>query len=50
LFFFLNRQYPEIWALDEKDPFTRPEGGESVNDVATRLESALAIIESEFQG
>ncbi|KAJ6897279.1 hypothetical protein NC651_023217 [Populus alba x Populus x berolinensis] len=43
-------KYAEIWALDEKDPFTRPEGGESVNDVATRLASALAIIESEFQG
>ncbi|KAJ6386358.1 hypothetical protein OIU77_029346 [Salix suchowensis] len=26
------------------------EGGESVNDVATRLASALEIIESEFQG
>lgn len=47
---FSHDKYAEIWALDEKDPFTRPEGGESVNDVATRLASALAIIESEFQG
>ncbi|XP_024455946.1 uncharacterized protein LOC112327361 isoform X4 [Populus trichocarpa] len=26
-------KYPEIWALDDKDPFMQPEGGESVNDV-----------------
>ncbi|KAJ0010033.1 hypothetical protein Pint_34113 [Pistacia integerrima] len=43
-------QYAEIWALDEKDPFMRPEGGESVNDVASRLASAMVSIESEFQG
>lgn len=28
----------------------RPEGGESVNDVASRLASAMLSIESEFQG
>ncbi|XP_031250434.1 uncharacterized protein LOC116108326 [Pistacia vera] len=43
-------KYAEIWALDEKDPFMRPEGGESVNDVASRLASAMVSIESEFQG
>ncbi|OMO92023.1 Histidine phosphatase superfamily, clade-1 [Corchorus olitorius] len=43
-------KYPEIWAMDENDPFTRPEGGESVDDVASRLTSAMATIESEYQG
>nr|CAN59902.1 hypothetical protein VITISV_002890 [Vitis vinifera] len=43
-------KYPEIWALDEKDPFTRPEGGESAADVAGRLAHAMATMESEFQG
>ncbi|KAK4437560.1 hypothetical protein Salat_0089900 [Sesamum alatum] len=42
-------KYPEIWAMDEKDPFMQPEGGESVADVVTRLTRALAIMESEFQ-
>ncbi|MBA0688139.1 hypothetical protein Goari_005944 [Gossypium aridum] len=44
------KQYTEIWAMDEKDPFTRPEGGESVDDVASRLASAMATMESEYQG
>lgn len=43
-------QYPEIWALDEKDPFARPEGGESAADVAARLARAMETMESEFQG
>ncbi|KAD4982169.1 hypothetical protein R6Q59_001747 [Mikania micrantha] len=43
-------KYSEIWDLDEKDPFMRPEGGESVADVVSRLTSALIQIESEFQG
>ncbi|KAM7257846.1 hypothetical protein ACFE04_013587 [Oxalis oulophora] len=43
-------KYSEIWALDEKDPFMRPEGGESVNDVASRLINTVATIESEYQG
>ncbi|KAG4168577.1 Agropine synthesis reductase [Gossypium arboreum] len=43
-------KYTEIWAMDEKDPFTRPEGGESVDDVASRLASAMATMESEYQG
>ncbi|KAJ6311128.1 hypothetical protein OIU76_015786 [Salix suchowensis] len=47
---FSHDKYPAIWAHDEKDPFMQLEGGESVNDVATRLASALEIIESEFQG
>lgn len=45
-----REQYPEIWALDEKDPFMRPEGGESVNDVVSRLATAMAAMELEFQG
>ena len=44
------KQYLEIWAMDEKDPFTKPEGGESVDDVASRLASAMATMESEYQG
>ncbi|KAJ8625680.1 hypothetical protein MRB53_034210 [Persea americana] len=43
-------KYTEIWALDEKDPFMPPEGGESAADVASRLATALATIEAEFQG
>lgn len=31
-----HNKYAEIWALDEEDPFKRPEGGESVADVASR--------------
>ncbi|KAK3195678.1 hypothetical protein Dsin_026988 [Dipteronia sinensis] len=45
-----HEKYPEIWALDEKDPFMPAEGGESVNDVASRLAVAMATMESEFQG
>ncbi|KAI5647714.1 hypothetical protein M9H77_33719 [Catharanthus roseus] len=41
-------KYPEIWALDEKDPFLPPEGGESVADVVSRLTKALVDMESEF--
>ncbi|KAM7470979.1 hypothetical protein LguiA_009162 [Lonicera macranthoides] len=43
-------KYLDIWALDEKDPFMQPEGGESVADVVSRLTTALLTIESEFQG
>lgn len=43
-------KYSEIWALDEKDPFMPPEGGESVANVASRLSTAVANIEAEFQG
>ncbi|KAI3446340.1 hypothetical protein Pfo_003005 [Paulownia fortunei] len=42
-------KYPEIWVMDEKDPFMQPEGGESVADVVTRLTRALALMESEFE-
>lgn len=45
-----HEKYPEIWAMDENDPFTKPEGGESVDDVASRLASAMATMESEYQG
>lgn len=47
---FIYQQYAEIWALDEKDPFTRPDGGESVDDVASRLANAMATMESEYEG
>lgn len=43
-------KYADIWALDEKDPFMPPEGGESVADVVTRLTNALLTIETQFQG
>ncbi|KAF3641367.1 hypothetical protein T459_34618 [Capsicum annuum] len=43
-------KYPDIWALDEKDPFMQPEGGESVADVVSRLTNALIKMESQFQG
>ncbi|KAK3020942.1 hypothetical protein RJ639_046598 [Escallonia herrerae] len=43
-------KYLDIWALDERDPFMPPEGGESVADVVSRLTRALGTIESEFQG
>ncbi|KAI8553907.1 hypothetical protein RHMOL_Rhmol05G0052800 [Rhododendron molle] len=42
--------YSVIWALDEKYPFVKPEGGESVLDVVSRLTEALITIESGFQG
>ncbi|XP_024031368.1 uncharacterized protein LOC21390014 [Morus notabilis] len=44
-------RYLEIWALDEKDPFMRAEeGGESVDDVVSRLTRAMAAMEAQFQG
>ncbi|KAK6946518.1 Histidine phosphatase superfamily, clade-1 [Dillenia turbinata] len=43
-------KYAEIWALDEKDPFMLPAGGESVADVVSRLARTIAAIESEFEG
>ncbi|XP_023756154.1 uncharacterized protein LOC111904647 [Lactuca sativa] len=46
-----HEKYTEIWDLDEKDPFMKPEeGGESVADVASRLTNVLLQIESQFQG
>lgn len=49
LLVFWSPQYQEIWDLDEKDPFMRPEGGESVDDVVSRLTTAIESIEAEFQ-
>ncbi|CAH9106905.1 unnamed protein product [Cuscuta epithymum] len=44
-------KYQEIWALDEEDPFMRPDlHGESVADVVSRLTNAITTIESSFQG
>lgn len=43
-------KYPEIWDLDEKDPFVGPEGGESADDVVSRLATAMLSMEAEFQG
>ncbi|PON66233.1 Histidine phosphatase [Parasponia andersonii] len=40
----------EICALHEKDPSTRPEGGESVYDIVARLIRALATIEAQSKG
>lgn len=51
ILFNMYKQYPEIWTLYEKDPFTRTEeGGESVDNVASRLTRALATMEAQFQG
>lgn len=47
---YFSFQYPDIWALDEKDPFMQPEGGESVADVVSRLTNALVNMESQFRG
>ncbi|KAI4318585.1 hypothetical protein MLD38_032267 [Melastoma candidum] len=49
--FFLScsRQHVEIWVLDEKNPFKRPEGGECVHDVA-RLTKAISDVEMEHNG
>ncbi|VVB09585.1 unnamed protein product [Arabis nemorensis] len=41
-------KYQEIWDLDEKDPFMRPQGGESVDDVVSRLATAIESMEAEF--
>ncbi|CAO2813656.1 unnamed protein product [Amaranthus hypochondriacus] len=44
-------RYPEIWALDEKDPFEKPEeGGESAADVVSRLLKAMEEMETMFEG
>lgn len=43
-------RYPEIWALDGKDPFERPEGGESAADVVSRLVRAIGQMENDFEG
>ncbi|KAL2512540.1 Phosphoglycerate mutase family protein [Abeliophyllum distichum] len=40
----------ELMSHDKIDPFMRPEGGESVADVVSRLTRALTIVESEFEG
>ncbi|CAN8276823.1 unnamed protein product [Cochlearia groenlandica] len=42
-------KYQEIWDLDEKDPFIGPEGGESADDVVSRLASAIQSIEADYQ-
>ncbi|KAF7113299.1 hypothetical protein RHSIM_RhsimUnG0142100 [Rhododendron simsii] len=47
---FKELKYSVIWALDEKNSFVKPEGGESVSDVVSRLTKALITIESAFQG
>lgn len=47
---FFYQQYSEIWALDEKDPFARPDSGESVDDVALRLANAISTMELENDG
>eukprot|EP00249_Psilotum_nudum_P013078 c24141_g1_i2 orf=543-1034(-) len=42
--------YREIWALDENDPFTGPDGGESAADVANRVIKVLPVIEADCEG
>ncbi|XP_021903678.1 uncharacterized protein LOC110818947 [Carica papaya] len=43
-------KYVEIWDLDERDPFLPLEGGESVDNVASRLAGAVETMESEYEG
>lgn len=43
-------RYTEIWALDEKNPFECPEGGESAADVVSRLARAIEQMEDNFEG
>ncbi|KAG9452641.1 hypothetical protein H6P81_005545 [Aristolochia fimbriata] len=45
-----HEKYSDIWALDEKDPFLPPDGGESVANVVSRLAAALESLEAEFDG
>ncbi|KAB1207831.1 hypothetical protein CJ030_MR7G024818 [Morella rubra] len=44
-------EYPGMRALDviAADPFMGPEGGESIDDVASRITNAMTAMESEFQ-
>ncbi|KAL6653159.1 hypothetical protein ACP70R_012084 [Stipagrostis hirtigluma subsp. patula] len=45
---FSHDKYAEVWAVDEADPCTAPQGGESVADVASRLAAVLSSMETEF--
>jgi broad specificity phosphatase PhoE len=47
---FNLHHYTEIWALDERDPFSPPEGGASMADVASRLATILLMTEEECEG
>lgn len=44
------KQYADIWSVDEAHPYTAPEGGESVADVANRFSAVLSSTETEFHG
>ncbi|KAG6604971.1 hypothetical protein SDJN03_02288, partial [Cucurbita argyrosperma subsp. sororia] len=48
--FLSQAKCKEVGAVDEEDPFKRPEGGESVEDVASRLAKTVLQMESQFQG
>ncbi|XP_066350583.1 uncharacterized protein [Miscanthus floridulus] len=43
-------KYADIWSVDEAHPYTAPEGGESVADVASRLSAVLSSTETQFHG
>ncbi|GAQ87477.1 phosphoglycerate mutase family protein [Klebsormidium nitens] len=45
-----HEKYPEIWAMDAKDPSVGPTGGESVLDVAARLQALVRKVESQTSG
>eukprot|EP00252_Welwitschia_mirabilis_P024705 TRINITY_DN740_c0_g1_i2.p1 TRINITY_DN740_c0_g1~~TRINITY_DN740_c0_g1_i2.p1 ORF type:complete len:217 (+),score=51.21 TRINITY_DN740_c0_g1_i2:273-923(+) len=45
-----HEHYPEIWELDERDPFCPPDGGESVANVASRLSKFVLQTEAEYKG
>lgn len=44
------KQYADIWSVDEAHPYSAPEGGESVADVASRFSAVLSSMETEFNG
>eukprot|EP00243_Klebsormidium_subtile_P001681 TRINITY_DN13073_c0_g1_i2.p1 TRINITY_DN13073_c0_g1~~TRINITY_DN13073_c0_g1_i2.p1 ORF type:complete len:230 (+),score=39.51 TRINITY_DN13073_c0_g1_i2:199-888(+) len=45
-----HEKYSEIWAMDAKDPRMGPPGGESVLDVAARLQALVRKVESQTSG
>ena len=49
-YFHVLKKYSKIWALDEQNPLIGPDGGESVEDVATRMYKVIQRIEMECQG
>jgi broad specificity phosphatase PhoE len=45
-----DKRYPEVWALDARDPAHRRFGVESVASVAERMQGVIASLERELSG